>query len=76
MNMRLPFLGIWPTKNTLPKWVLFRIVCDAQSKKLLPIVAEEDKIEADMVVVDAEVVLLAAVVMVDNLDNRERTVEL
>ena len=51
-------------------------MCDTQSTKLLPIVAEEAKIEADMVVVDAEVVLLVAVVVVDNLDNRERTVEL
>ena len=66
----------WPTKNTLAEWVLLRIVCDTQSTKLLPIVAEEAKIEADMVVVDAEVVLLVAVVVVDNLDNRERTVEL
>jgi hypothetical protein len=34
-----------------------------------------DKVEADMVVVDAEVVFLAAVVVVENLANRARPVK-
>jgi hypothetical protein len=55
--------------------VLLRIVYDALSMRLLPIAAEEDKGEADMVVVDVEAVLLAAVDAEDNLANRARTVE-